>query len=136
MRSSRVARGLYYQLTEAGLQVLQPTFSLMVEACVGARDLRGASDLLMKMEAAGHCADSELLDRVMDLYSAEGSRGGAAEADAAAAHSERQTAGAIVQGSDFVGPPPDFDYVSGWPENDMGHSGGLEGYEESERDGE
>jgi len=136
MRSSRVPRGLYYQLTEAGLQVLQPTFSLMVEACVGARDLRGASDLLMKMEAAGHCADSELLDRVMDLYSAEGCRGAAAEAAAEAADVERQETDAVVQGTDFVGPAPDFDYVSGWPENDTGHSGGLEGYEDSERDGE
>jgi len=133
MRSSRVPRGLYYQLTEAGLQVLQPTFSLMVEACVGARDLRGASDLLMKMEAAGHCADSELLDRVMDLYSAEGSRGAATGAVTEAAGVEREETSAVVEGTDA---PPDFDYVSGWPEDNMGQGGGYEGYDGSEQDGE
>merc|ERR1719199_982683 len=41
----------------------------MIEACINANDLKGASDFLMKMEAAGHSPELDLLDKVMDLYS-------------------------------------------------------------------
>merc|ERR1740121_3078519 len=41
----------------------------MIDACVLAKDLKAASDFLMKMETYGYNPDSDLLDRVMDLYS-------------------------------------------------------------------
>lgn len=71
-RSGLVPKLLFQQLLDAQASVAEATFALLVEGCVGAGDLRGASDFLMRMEAAGHCADSELLDKVMDLYAAEG----------------------------------------------------------------
>merc|ERR1719158_343154 len=40
----------------------------MIEACIRGGDLPGISDFLQKMEAAGFCPPSNLLDKVMDLY--------------------------------------------------------------------
>mmetsp|Transcript_8034 Transcript_8034/g.19951 ORF Transcript_8034/g.19951 Transcript_8034/m.19951 type:complete len:529 (+) Transcript_8034:136-1722(+) len=64
-----VAKKLYEQLAEQQVEVSEKTFSLMIESCVLACDLKNASDFLMNMEAAGHSPDTELLDKVMDLYS-------------------------------------------------------------------
>mmetsp|Transcript_49005 Transcript_49005/g.138469 ORF Transcript_49005/g.138469 Transcript_49005/m.138469 type:complete len:207 (-) Transcript_49005:105-725(-) len=63
-----IAHDLHKQLARSHIHVLEKTYCLMVETCIASGDLRGASDFLMKMEAAGHCADSSLLDKVMDLY--------------------------------------------------------------------
>lgn len=68
-RRSDVAKNLYDQLVTQEVEVSDKTYTLMIDACVLAEDLKGASDLLMKMEASGHCPDTDLLDRVMDLYS-------------------------------------------------------------------
>jgi len=67
--ASRIPKELHRQFLESVVPPQEGTFSLMVEACVGAGDLRGASDFLMMMESAGHSAASDLLDKVMDLYS-------------------------------------------------------------------
>jgi len=64
-----VARALNDKLLDTHVTPTEATFSLMVEACVISRDLKGASEFLMKMETSGHCPSSELLDKVMDLYS-------------------------------------------------------------------
>ncbi|CAE7207874.1 CWC27, partial [Symbiodinium sp. KB8] len=64
-----VAKDLFAQLDAASVEVFATTFTLMIEACVVARDLKSASDFLMKMEASGHSPNSELLDKVLDLYS-------------------------------------------------------------------
>ncbi|CAE7479281.1 CWC27, partial [Symbiodinium natans] len=64
-----VAKDLFAQLDAASVDVSATTFTLMIEACVVARDLKSASDFLMKMEASGHSPNSELLDKVLDLYS-------------------------------------------------------------------
>mmetsp|Transcript_70928 Transcript_70928/g.154096 ORF Transcript_70928/g.154096 Transcript_70928/m.154096 type:complete len:522 (-) Transcript_70928:267-1832(-) len=64
-----VAKNLYQQLFDSQVELTERTFTLMIEACVLARDLKSASDILMKMEVSGHCPDTELLDKVMDLYS-------------------------------------------------------------------
>lgn len=69
LKGSGVAKELHRQFAESGLAEYESTFEFMVEACINAGDLRGASSFLMKMETAGYCADSSLLDRVMDLYS-------------------------------------------------------------------
>jgi len=69
LRCSDVAKDLYKQLVGSQIHVAESTFSLVIEACINASDLKGASDILLKMEAAGHCPDSDLLDKVMDLYS-------------------------------------------------------------------
>eukprot|EP00927_Polykrikos_kofoidii_P017918 TRINITY_DN18215_c0_g1_i1.p1 TRINITY_DN18215_c0_g1~~TRINITY_DN18215_c0_g1_i1.p1 ORF type:complete len:534 (+),score=146.22 TRINITY_DN18215_c0_g1_i1:188-1789(+) len=64
-----VAKKLYDQLSDQQVEISGKTFVLMVESCVLAEDLKSASDFLIKMEASGHSPDSELLDKVMDLYS-------------------------------------------------------------------
>jgi len=46
----------------------------MIEGCVLAGDLKSASDFLMKMETSGFCPESDLLDKVMDLYSQQKSQ--------------------------------------------------------------
>lgn len=63
-----VAKNLYEQLSDSQVEISEKTFALMIESCVLACDLKSASDFLMKMEASGHSPDSELLDKVMDLY--------------------------------------------------------------------
>jgi len=64
-----VAKELYDQLAAANVEIFSATFSLMIEASVLAKDLKTSSDFLMKMESAGHSPSSELLDKVLDLYS-------------------------------------------------------------------
>jgi pentatricopeptide repeat protein len=53
MKRSDVARNLYDQLVESQVEVAESTYELLIDACVLADDLRGASDFMMKMEAAG-----------------------------------------------------------------------------------
>jgi len=67
-KRSDVAMRLHEHLSASHVAITAPTYSLMVETCVTAKDLESASHLLMKMEAAGHHPDGELLDQVMDLY--------------------------------------------------------------------
>jgi pentatricopeptide repeat protein len=69
LKCPAVAKDLYNHLQKENVQPSEGTYSLMVEACVNACDLKSASDFLMKMEAGGFCPKSELLDKVMDLYS-------------------------------------------------------------------
>lgn len=64
-----VAKELYDQLAAANVDIFSATFSLMIEASVLAKDLKTSSDFLMKMESSGHSPSSELLDKVLDLYS-------------------------------------------------------------------
>lgn len=64
-----VSQTLYEQLTDQQVEIYEKTFALMIESSVLAQDLKTASDFLMKMEANGHSPDTELLDKVMDLYS-------------------------------------------------------------------
>lgn len=68
-KRSDVARSIHSQLMDAQVEISDKTFALMIEASVLARDLKSASDFLMKMESSGFCPDSHLLDKVMDLYS-------------------------------------------------------------------
>merc|ERR1719277_527903 len=78
IKCPEIAKNLHQQLLDSQVKTSEATFSLMVEVCVNGADLKGASDFLMKMESAGYSADSELLDKVMDLYSESWSGGGAA----------------------------------------------------------
>lgn len=64
-----VAKDLHKNLADSYVEISEATFSLMVEVCIAAEDLKGASDFLLRMESAEHCPDSDLLDKVMDLYS-------------------------------------------------------------------
>jgi len=83
LKSADVPKNLYQHLVESQVALDANTFTLLVEGSAGAGDLQTASDFLMKMEAAGHCASSELLDLVMDLYADGGSRpAGATSAEA------------------------------------------------------
>jgi len=68
-KSADVAKDLFKKLTDESVEVEEDTFSLMIEACLNGGDLKSASDFLMKMETAGFCPESRLLDKVMDLYS-------------------------------------------------------------------
>jgi len=68
-KRSDVAKEIYEQLTDTKVTINEQNFILMIEACVLASDLKSASDFLMKMEMSGFCPDSNILDRVMDLYS-------------------------------------------------------------------
>lgn len=70
-RGADVAHNLYNKLSEQEVEISERTFALMIEACVQAQDLKSSSDFLMKMEAAGHAPDTELLDEVMELYSSQ-----------------------------------------------------------------
>lgn len=81
LKCPELAKALHQRLSDSNARPSEATYSLMVEACVISNDLKGASDFLMKMESAGHSADSELLDKVMDLYSESWSAGGAAAGD-------------------------------------------------------
>jgi len=68
LKRSDIAQDLYQQLVDSQVRISEATFSLMVQACINAGDLKGASGFLMKMELAGLSPDSDLLDKVMDLY--------------------------------------------------------------------
>lgn len=68
LKRSDIAQDLYQQLVDSQVRISEATFSLMVQACINAGDLKGASSFLMKMELAGLSPDSDLLDKVMDLY--------------------------------------------------------------------
>lgn len=70
-KRSDVTKDIYEQLTERQVEISEKTFTLMIEACVLSRDLKTASNFLMKMETSGFCPDSDLLDKVMELYSQE-----------------------------------------------------------------
>lgn len=90
-----VAIGLHSQLMDLEIAVNRATFELMVNACVQAKTLQAASDLLMSMEAAGHSPSNELLDQVMELYLVHKSDEPAkkkAEAEAAKAEAEATAA--------------------------------------------
>jgi len=69
-----VARDVYEKLQASKVEITEPSFTLMIEACVLAKDLKSGSDFLMKMETSGYCPNSELLDKVMDLYSQQKSQ--------------------------------------------------------------
>lgn len=60
---------LHEKLSEQHVEISEPTYTLMIEACILARDLKQASDFLLKMENASYNPDSGLLDKVMNLYS-------------------------------------------------------------------
>jgi len=64
-----VAQNLYDQLIEARVDISETTFELMIDVCLCSKDLKGASDLLLKMENAGYTPNSQMLDKVLDLYS-------------------------------------------------------------------
>lgn len=66
--SAVVAKDLFKKLSGDGIAVEESTFSMMIQACLYAGDLKGASDFLMQMETAGMCPDSSVLDQVMGLY--------------------------------------------------------------------
>lgn len=68
LRCKDVAREVNKHLSETGVQPSEPTLILMVEACIHEKDLKGASEFLMKLERAGCTPCEELLDRVMELY--------------------------------------------------------------------
>jgi len=76
-----VVRDLYVQLVESDVEIGEGTFALMIKASTLAKDIKTASDLLAKMEASGHCPDSELLDKVMDLYAASRKKKAATNAE-------------------------------------------------------
>eukprot|EP00434_Breviolum_minutum_P038946 symbB.v1.2.034559.t1/scaffold4485.1/size39082/1 len=69
LQHGSIFQELYDQLAAANVDIFSATFSLMIEASVLAKDLKTSSDFLMKMESAGHSPSSELLDKVLDLYS-------------------------------------------------------------------
>lgn len=60
---------LHDQLSKASVEISESTFEMMIEVCLAAEDLKGASQFLMKMESGGHLPRSALLDKVMNLYS-------------------------------------------------------------------
>lgn len=64
-----VAQDLYDRLIDAGVAISQTTFELMIDVCLSSKDLKGASDLLVKMEGAGYTPNSQMLDKVLELYS-------------------------------------------------------------------
>jgi len=88
-KRSDVARSLHSQLADAQVEISEKTYALMIEASVLARDLRSASDFLMKMESSGFCPDSKLLDKVMDLYSLQKSAREQEKRQAAAAQKQQ-----------------------------------------------
>eukprot|EP00811_Abedinium_folium_P000731 NODE_1066_length_2624_cov_4.631958.p2 GENE.NODE_1066_length_2624_cov_4.631958~~NODE_1066_length_2624_cov_4.631958.p2 ORF type:complete len:510 (-),score=177.78 NODE_1066_length_2624_cov_4.631958:815-2344(-) len=69
--SQNLANNLYEQLIDSKVEISETTFTLMIESCILARDLKSSSDFLMKMEASGYCLEAEMLDKVMELYSQE-----------------------------------------------------------------
>jgi len=68
LKCAELAWPLHDRLVEASVEVDEPTFVLMIEACIRAENLPAVSDFLQKMEASGLCPPSQLLDKVMDLY--------------------------------------------------------------------
>jgi pentatricopeptide repeat protein len=69
-----VVMDLYNQLRDSNVGITESTFTLMIEACVQASDLKKASDFLMKMETSGYNPESQLIDKVMALYSQQKSK--------------------------------------------------------------
>lgn len=68
LKRSDVAKTLYDQLVQSQVELSRGTFELLIEACVNAKDLPGASDFMMKMEQQGLTPATDLMDKVMDLY--------------------------------------------------------------------
>mmetsp|Transcript_29175 Transcript_29175/g.67153 ORF Transcript_29175/g.67153 Transcript_29175/m.67153 type:complete len:632 (+) Transcript_29175:95-1990(+) len=68
---SDVAVRLHEHLSLSQVDISMQTYSHMVDTCLTTKDLDGANHLLTKMEMAGHTPDGELVDKVMDLYSAQ-----------------------------------------------------------------
>jgi|Transcript_33937 hypothetical protein len=68
LQRAEIVSVLHDRLLDQQIEVEESTYILMVELCLLARDLKMASDFLLKMENAGHVPDPDLLDRVMDLY--------------------------------------------------------------------
>lgn len=66
-----VAKDLYAQLVAQNVDISESTYELMIEASILAKDISSSTDFLMKMESSGHSPCSELLDKVLDLYSSE-----------------------------------------------------------------
>jgi len=81
LKCADVATGIAEQLADSGVRPSEVTYSLMVESFVKAGNLRGASSILMRMESAGHSADPELLDGVMELFAKEQTSGAGAGDD-------------------------------------------------------
>jgi len=73
-KTATVSKDLYEHLMDKQVEITERTFTLMIEGCVLAGDLKAASDFLMKMETSGYCPESDLLDKVMDLYSQQKSQ--------------------------------------------------------------
>lgn len=69
-----VAKDLYAQLAAQNVDISESTYELMIEASILAQDITSSTDFLMKMESSGHSPCSELLDKVLDLYSSEKSQ--------------------------------------------------------------
>lgn len=65
-----VAVDLYEQLVK-DVDINAKTFSLMVSTCIKAGDLKTASEFLQKMETRNFPPDGDLLDQVMEMYSAQ-----------------------------------------------------------------
>eukprot|EP00930_Biecheleria_cincta_P002877 TRINITY_DN103852_c0_g1_i1.p1 TRINITY_DN103852_c0_g1~~TRINITY_DN103852_c0_g1_i1.p1 ORF type:complete len:539 (-),score=132.48 TRINITY_DN103852_c0_g1_i1:135-1751(-) len=66
-----VAKDLHAQLVAQNVDISESTYELMIEASILAKDISSSTDFLMKMESSGHSPCSELLDKVLDLYSSE-----------------------------------------------------------------
>jgi len=79
-----VAKHLYEKLIEAHVEISETTFELLIDVHLSAKDLKGASDFLMKLETAGFSPNSELLDKVLELYSTKQSEEKSTKADTTA----------------------------------------------------
>jgi len=110
LKCTHVASDLHQKLSESQVSISETTFTLMVEACINGGDLKGASGFLMKMESNGLCPDSDLLDKVMDLYS-ESRATEASEAPAAAPSSDAITS--LSNSLRNVSTPPKSNAFSG-----------------------
>lgn len=62
-----VARCLYAQLIDLGVDITLTTFELMVELCLQGNDVSAASDFLLRIEHRGMSPNHHLLDRVVEM---------------------------------------------------------------------
>lgn len=112
-----VAKDLYAQLAAQNVDISESTYELMIEAAILAQDITSSTDFLMKMESSGHSPCSELLDKVLDLYSSEKSQRdqrkkkaadaqGAESGDAQEARAKLKSDAPIFVPSFGIPPPP------------------------------
>lgn len=68
LQCKNTARGVHQQLLAEQVSPSEAVLTMMVESSIHEKDLKGASEFLMKLESSGCTPTEELLDKAMKVY--------------------------------------------------------------------